>query len=341
MALCSAVAGSQNRYAFIIGQNKGGDNVEALKFAETDAGRFARIMGEYAGVGSENIHLLLHPDSSALAIAGDLLSEKVNALEDPSQSVLIFYYSGHADNEGLLLDSTRYSFSALKRLLGSINAGIRIAVFDACQSGAIVAYKGGKRAEPFFFADRLRSQGEVWIASASAGERAQESTSLKSSIFSFHLFTGLTGSADISGDNRVTVIEAYQYAYRKTLETSALTTGIIQHPVYRFNLSGEGEIILTDLSERKGGVIVDGSCKGTFLVLSRNYLDVFADFSKEYGKERFIALGPGDYVIINAGGENNDIGLYNFSITGRNTVRCGSKLFRNSYLPYINSSVRK
>ena len=265
--------------------------------------------------------------------AGNHLADEINHLDDPSQATLFFYYSGHADNEGLLLDSTHCTFAAINKLINGISAGIRIAIFDACQSGVVVAFKGGMRAEPFFFDNRQKSQGEVWIASASANERAQESATLKSSLFSFHLFTGLRGSADLSADNRVTVSEAYQYAYSKTLETSALTTGILQHPVYRFNLSGEGDIVITDLSERRGGILVDGSCRGTFLIMSRNYTDVFADFSKEKGRENFIALSSGDYIIINARG-GDDIGLYRFSIGGRKTVRCSNDLFRASLLPY-------
>jgi hypothetical protein len=339
-ALSVTTAFSANRYALIVGQNSGGVSVDPLRFAEADAGRFAQLLRDYAGVEAGNLHLLLRPDSASLMTAGSRLTSIINDFDDPAQVLLFFYYSGHADNEGLLLDSTHCAFVALKQLLSNIPAGIRIAIFDACQSGVLVAFKGGTRAEPFFFSNQQKSQGEVWIASASASERAQESSTLKSSLFSFHFFTGLRGSADLSADNRVTVTEAYQYAYRKTLETSALTTGILQHPVYRFNLTGEGDIVLTDLSERRGGILVDGGCRGTFLVLSRNYTDVFADFSKEKGRENFIALSPGDYTIINARG-GDDIGLYRFSISGRKTIRCSSNLFRASLLPYRNEPAVK
>ncbi|MBN1575343.1 MAG: caspase family protein [Chitinispirillaceae bacterium] len=321
------------RYALIVGQNSGGASVDDLRYAEADAGRFVQVLSDFAGVKPANIHLLLRPDSMMLMAAGDSLTSRMKNPDDPRQALFFFYYSGHADAEGLLLDSTHFEFGALRQMLSRIPAGIRIAVFDACQSGVVVAFKGGTRAEPFFFSNRQRSQGEVWIASASANERAQESATLKSSLFSFHLFTGLRGSADLSADKRVTVTEAYNYAYRKTLETSALTTGVLQHPVYRFNITGEGDIVLTDLSDRSGGILVDGSCKGTFLIVSRDYTEVFADFYKERRQETFIALSPGDYTIINARG-GDDIGAYRFSISGKKTVRCRAGRFRKSLLPY-------
>lgn len=319
------------RHALIVGQNRGGTTVEDLRYAESDAKRISAMLRIYAGFETENISLLLSPDSISLMRAGKELVVKIASDTDPGNILLFFFYSGHADEKGLLLDSTHFAFTAIKDLLDGSGAGIRIAIFDACQSGVVVAFKGGRRAEPFFITSQKKMKGEVWIASSSADERAQESESLKSSLFSFHLINGLRGSADVSSDNKVTVNEAYQYAYRKTIETSALTSGIIQHPVYRFNISGEGDIVLTDLSGRKGGITVDGTCSGSFLVLSSNYTEVYADFYKDAERETFIGLASGDYTIINAKG-GTDIGLYRFTIKGTEAIRCSSGMFRASLL---------
>jgi hypothetical protein len=320
-----------NRYAFIIGQNSGGTTVEDLRYAENDARRFAELLQDYAAVEPSNIRLLLHPDSTTLVAAGERMCADIAAMTNPEHAMLFFYFSGHADGEGLLLDSTHMSFESLHRFLSGITAGIRLVVIDACQSGAIMAFKGGKRAEPLYASGQQKVQGEVWIASSSANERAQESETLKGSLFSFHLCNGLRGSADISNDDKVTVSEAYQYAYRKTLETSMLTSGIVQHPMYRFNITGEGDIVLTDLTLRQGGILVDGTCSGTFLIMSRDYTVVFADFQKESQRETFIALPAGDFTIINARG-GSDIGLFRFSIEGKKTQRCSGGQFRSSLL---------
>ena len=319
------------RYALVVGQNCGGSTVENLHYAENDARRFAGVLQDYAAVQPQSLRLLLHPDSSTVVAAAEKLATEISSSAQPQHSLFFFYFSGHADADGLLLDSTHLAYGTLHRLLSNTPAGIRIAIIDACQSGAIMAFKGGKRAEPFFLASQQKTQGEVWIASSSASERAQESETLGGSLFSFHLFNGLRGSADISNDNKITVAEAYQYAYRKTLESSMLTSGIVQHPMYRFNITGEVDIVLTDLSQKQGGILVDGSCSGTFLIMSRDYTGVYADFHKALQREMFIALPTGDYTIINARG-GTDIGLYQFSIAEKKTQRCSSAQFRASLL---------
>lgn len=324
------------RYALIVGHNSAGGSTGDLRYAESDAAGFAGVLKDFGNVKAGNIELLQHPDSAALMSAGDSIALRTAVVDSSQQTLFFFYYSGHADGEGLILGQSRFSFTALKKMVERITAGVRIAVFDACQSGVVVTLKGGARAEPFYFTELPQSLGDVWIASASASEKAQESSTLKSSIFTFHLCNGLRGSADLSADRRVTVTEAYQYAYRKTLETSALTSGIIQHPVYRFNLSGESDVTITDLTDSRGGIIVDGSCRGAFLVLSRDYTRVFADFYKDPRHENFIALAPGDYTMINAAG-NSNVGIFEFSIRGHKTLRCSNDRFRTSLLTYYRN----
>ena len=92
----------------------------------------------------------------------------------------------------------------LQSKINSIPVGIKIGIFDACQSGAVTAFKGGTRAEPFYLQNQQQIKGLVTIASSAANERAQESETLKGSIFTFHWINGLRGSADVSADKRHT-----------------------------------------------------------------------------------------------------------------------------------------
>lgn len=303
---------SASRYALLIGCNYGGNDVEQLEWAETDAGRFASLLTGLGGFDSSATVTLLHPDSAALDKELHRTAALLRSSKTPENDLFLLYYSGHADGLDMLLGATKYPLKKVQRYLDSLPAAIRIGVFDACQSGAITAYKGGKPAEPFYLTDPQKIKGEVIIASTAANERAQESESLKGSIFSFYWLSGLRGSADASGDRRVTLDEAYRYAYRKTVETSTLTGGEAQHPMYRFNIRGEGDITLTDLSGRSGGIRFDKSCEGKFLVLSDSYTDIFADFSKKKNAEAFVSLDPGSYTVINA--NNGEVGMYSFTI---------------------------
>ena len=314
------------RYALIIGQNDGGAEVNKLQFAERDARRVAEVLRELGDFQKDNSIVLLSPDSSQLVEKLEKISQKIRERGEQDRSLFLLYFSGHADANSLLLGTTKFSLEKLQSMISRFPAAFRIAIFDACQSGAVTAYKGGKRAEPFYLQNRgALVKGQVIIASASAQERAQESATLKGSIFTFHLINGLNGSADISSDNQVTLNEAYQYAYRKTIETSALSTGEIQHPVYRFNITGQGDIILSNLNKGEGGVVLGRDCEGKFLILSEDYLDVYADVFKDRDRDVFISLRNGAYTIVNAKGR--DVGTLSFNLKKKSTLHVKQSMF--------------
>ena len=311
-ALLSAAPASAARYALLIGCNEGGPGVDPLKYAEKDAQTFETLLMRLGGFEETAVTTLLQPDSASLE--GQLRKERnlLSSSKAPDADLFLVYFSGHADGKDLLLGNTRYPLRKVRGFLDSLVCGVKIGIFDACRSGAVTVYKGGKRAEPFYLNNPQRIKGQVIIASTSATERAQESESLRGSIFSFYWFAGLRGSADVSGDRKVTLSEAYNYAYRKTLEASTLTGGEAQHPTYRFSIYGDGDIVITDLAGRAGGIEFDKSTEGKFLVLSDTYSDIFADFYKKKNSERYVSLDPGSYTVINA--EGGSVGMYNFTI---------------------------
>ncbi|HEX2959572.1 MAG TPA: caspase family protein [Chitinispirillaceae bacterium] len=318
------------RYALLAGRNDGGRSVEPLKFAQSDAHQLADLLTGSGGFMAADIKLLASPDSTRLSDALNHMRKIAEGAVNDSDNLFIFYYSGHADENGLLLGEQHFSFDRIYQTLSAITHGVRIGIFDACYSGVVTAFKGGKGADPLYF-QRIQSvKGQVIIASSAAHERAQESASLKSSIFTFHLCNGLRGSADISGDKKVTLTEAYQYAYRKTIETSALTSGEIQHPVYKFNIQGQGDIVLTSFSSKSSGLLFDKNTTGKYLVLSENYLDVFADFYKDKGQEHFIALGPGKYTVIRA--YQREVGTAAVSLNGPKTKRIRDNMLAPDFI---------
>jgi hypothetical protein len=286
------------RHALVVGGNHGGPDVESLRYAEADARRFTILLEELAAFQPENITTLLNPDSTALEKSLMLVSSRLEREKGRKNSMFVLYYSGHADAFRLKLGSQAYPLQRIQQYINTLPARIKIGVFDACQSGAVTRFKGGKRAEPFYLRDQKKIEGQVIIAASAADELAQESETLKGSIFSHHLLNGLRGSADFSGDHRVTLTEAYRYAYSKTVETTALTGGTVQHPSYKFNIHGQGQIVMTNLEQSKSGLLLGSDFSGRHLVLSENYIEVLADFSKKRGRDAFISLAPGQYTLI-------------------------------------------
>src|SRR5205085_1384611 len=110
------------------------------------------------------------------------------------------------------------------------------------------------------------------------------------------LATGLLGDADVSGDGKVTLAEAYAYAYGRTLGATAATRGGAQHPVYQFDLGGAGDVVLTEFQKASGGLLFADRLEGMYVVLDGTRRAI-AEVAKLSGSERTLSLAPGKYLI--------------------------------------------
>jgi len=96
-------------------------------------------------------------------------------------------------------------------------------------------------------AERVAGEGAVFLTSSSASEDSQESDEIKGSFFTHALVSGLLGAADANGDGRITLDEAYRYAYDATLRASSRTVAGLQHPTFEYEVRGMGEVVLATL----------------------------------------------------------------------------------------------
>jgi hypothetical protein len=210
--------------------------------------------------------------------------------------LFLFYYSGHAEAACFKMGNTEFPLDSFKQELSSIPADIRIGIFDACQSGSFTRTKGGRLDEPFLFREDEKTKGQVLLSSSSIDENAQESDALGGSVFTFYFINALRGSADMSGDGRVTLTEAYHYSYNRTIAGTAGTPGGAQHPSYQFRIQGEGDIVLADLNGSRRGIFFEPELQGAITVVDEKNA-VVADLSKEKGNGVLIALPAGKYRI--------------------------------------------
>lgn len=301
MALVAAPAlaeGPTRRFAIVVGNDSGGDGTRDLLYARDDARKLHDILMRLGGVKKEDAFLLLDDSSGSLLDAlGELERRAGDARARGDRTALFFYYSGHAKDGALRLGSTTLPMESLKARLAQAPADIRVAVFDACRSGSITRTKGMRRAPAFEVeSDAQRAaKGLVILTSSASDEDSQESDSIGGSYFSHHLASGLLGDADKSGDGRVSLAEAYAYAYERTVADTADSAAGPQHPTFSFDLAGNGDLVLTDVVERKEGVrLPAGAPAGAwFLVDLRGF--VVAEIAKTEGVERLVALAPGRY----------------------------------------------
>ena len=283
------------RHALIVGANTGGRDRPLLKYAISDAERFARVLVDIGGVAPANQTILRQPTLRNVTDALDALSRRVaDGRRAGRRTEMIVYYSGHADESGLLLGDDRYGYRSLRDRLDQIPADVRIAVLDACSSGAFTRVKSGRQRPPFLVDESSDMRGHAFLTSSSESEAAQESDRIRASYFTHYLVSGLRGAADLSGDGKVTLNEAYQFAFNETLGRTVDTKGGAQHPSYDISMSGTGDVVMTDVRQTTATLVIGESLEGRFFVRTASQ-DLVVELYKPRGRAVELAVEAGMY----------------------------------------------
>jgi hypothetical protein len=133
------------------------------------------------------------------------------------------------------------------------------------------------------------------MASSTGQELSRESDSLKSSYFTHHLIVALRGAGDADGDGRVSLDEAYRYAYRRTLAATARTRVGTQHVTLETDLSGQGDVAVTYPADAKSQLELPASLDARVLVQHAPSGSVAAELQKAPGAVLRLALPAGQY----------------------------------------------
>jgi hypothetical protein len=290
-------SGRINRYVVAVSANNGGAGRPMLRYAESDARSFAKVLKEMGGVLPQNVILVKEPSVVALQKEFANLDEKI--LQDKASNgrdEVLVYYSGHADEKGLRLGEETYAWKDLRNRIDALSADVKIAVIDACGSGAITRVKGGKAVPAFMVDQSSDMKGYAFITSSTQDESSQESDKLKGSFFTHSLVSGLRGAGDLSSDGRVTLSEAYQFAFNETLQKTETTLGGAQHPSRDMNLAGTGDVVMTDLRATSAGLDLDESVGGRLYIRDADG-ELVAELNKKQGHAMSLGLPAGNYTV--------------------------------------------
>ncbi|MBN1204180.1 MAG: caspase family protein [Myxococcaceae bacterium] len=286
------------RLALLVGVNDGGPERVRLRYATTDARAFAKVLGELGGVEAADQVLLLDTGRAGLMegfarVRGMIESARTSGAH---RVEVLLYYSGHSDDEALLLQGERVDYGELRRALASLPADVRIAVLDSCASGAFARRKGGSPRPAFLVDVGSQVKGHAILTSSSADEASQESDRVGGSFFTHHLISGLRGAADVTRDGRVTLNEAYQFAFHETLARTERTQGGPQHPAYDMELAGTGDLVMTDLRATSAGLVLTQELEGRFFVRDEAG-GLVVELLKVPGRPTELGLAPGRYQV--------------------------------------------
>jgi hypothetical protein len=289
------------RLAVVVGNNVGQGDDAPLRFAEDDAVRVGDALVATGGFDAGDVGVLRGADVGAVRRAVLGMNERLRQTPSPD-SMLVVYYSGHSDARALHIGDGALPLHELEQMVRSSAARFRVLIVDSCRSGILTRAKGGRATAPVDLSASAESladdEGFVILTSAAAGEDAQESDALQGSFFTHHLVSALLGAADDDGDDLVTLDELYRYAWQQTIRDSSQTVLGVQHPGYRYDLRGTGDIVIARLRARHAWGLLRVPAGVDVMLFSGDRAGrLAAEFRRARRNTGALAVRPGRYFV--------------------------------------------
>jgi hypothetical protein len=289
-----AFAAEPVRLVVSLGSNYGRPDDVVLQHAEDDARRVKDVFVELGGVEPGRATVLSRPTATQVREVFAEVTGRVAELQASGRTVEVFVFATSHGKEGVLhLTGSDLPVAELRSLASRTRAELRIVIVDACEAG--LRAKGARKGAPY--ALNLATPtvtGDVFIASSGAHEAAQEWDALAGSLFTHHLLSALRGDADTNGDGRVSLMEAFAYAERRTVANSV---DVGQHPQFDVGLVGRTDVTLTEPSRARAKVSFDEALEGRFVLVSQPRPEVVVEVNKARGRAMSVAVPPGRYVL--------------------------------------------
>lgn len=222
------------KWALLIGVNRYDDtqNIPTLRYSVRDVTAVYEMLTDEkrGGFGKDTVFLLTDdtPDKPTNINIIKYLN-RIAKRAEPDDMVLV-YYSGHGyqdpdSGRGYILpcntDIEALSASAVDNAdfidtLDRMKAQRIVTILDACHSGSI--QRAGGSAPPLsgqFYGGYGGGKGRVFLASASANQKAWEDARLGHGVFTEYVKRGFSGEGDRNRDGAVTFIELAGYVTEK------------------------------------------------------------------------------------------------------------------------------
>ncbi|NOU34333.1 MAG: hypothetical protein HOO96_41100 [Polyangiaceae bacterium] len=279
----------------------------ALKHATRDADRVQETFTRLGGVKKENAIRVVEPTRAEL-LAALARAAVIARTRRPEEVTFLFYFSGHGDRTKLHLRGEEMPLTELASAMGAVPATLRIAVTDACRNADLRAK--GPTAEPGFAISMTpppSAAGAVWVHASADGEVAQESDELEGAVFTHYWLSGLAGAADADGDKRVTLSEAYTFAYNQTLFRSAQSAGVLQRPTVDASIKEYAPLVITQLGAQAAQLRLPIAADTHYLVYTAFAHAVMAEAWSAPDRRVELGLPAGRYVVQRRGARSGAV----------------------------------
>jgi len=246
------IHGAGDRWAVLVGVNEYEDlsNYGRLRVCVKDAHAIREQLVE-GSFDPARIRLLTDHTDKPPTKANVLVALKAVADATEPHDLLLFYYSGHGDEDSgesylvardgrrLVLSDTAVPVSRVKEIMEEAPARAKVIVLDACHSGADIGGKGPKpMSEAFMRRVFEQAEGMAVLASCKQGQLSYEWWGNERSVFTHFLLEALAGEADRDEKGFITVQDASRHV-TNGVKLWASQRDTSQTPTLQYTVAGD------------------------------------------------------------------------------------------------------
>lgn len=246
------VLGHKNRWAVLVGINeyKDKNHYGKLHVCTKDV---KSLTEQLARSGYKNEHISKLIDESTEPPSRDNILTTLQAIASATtpEDLLLFYYSGHGDEQkgesylvsqsgmAVNLRDTAVPLARVKEIMADAPALAKVIVIDACHSGENTGKKSGTQMSAEFIKRVFEdAEGMAILASCKQGEKSYEWREQEQSVFTHFLLDALAGNSDLDKKGFVTVQDVNRFVV-DGVRVWASQRKVSQTPTLSYSVAGD------------------------------------------------------------------------------------------------------
>jgi len=200
--------------------------VKSLHVSANDA----RVMKKVFAANGFSTSLLT---DSAATLDAVLRTMKYRFCTAKSDDMVVFYFSGHGTEDGLLCYDKVLGNDDIVAVLKKCKAKTKMVIVDACYSGIM-------RTDSVW--QKAFGNEDVILFLSSRNQEESFETGYSNSLFTMYLERGLRGGADVNKDSNITPKELFEFVHNGVSNDGLFTSR--QHPVMWGRFDGDRPIVI-------------------------------------------------------------------------------------------------